>query len=307
MKKEEFSVALGWFSIGLGLTELLMPRGLGKTIGIRRSRRMLMRFLGLREIAAGIGILTQPKKPAWMWSRVGGDAMDLALLGAAMASDDSRKGRLATATAAVVGVTALDFVVSRELSKTGNGDGSGRESRTVKYSLLVSRSPEEVYSFWRNFQNLPKFMVHLESVQVLEDPRRSHWVAKAPGGKKVEWDAEMTEDRRNELIAWKSDNDSAVENSGNVQFERAPGNRGTIVKVELKYSPPGGMLGVAVAKLFGEEPQQQVEDDLRHFKQLIETGELPTIKGQPSGRSQGTSKKFDRKMPVPKQSISALS
>jgi uncharacterized membrane protein len=122
-------------------------------------------------------------------------------------------------------------------------------------------------------------------------------VAKAPAGKKVEWDAELVDDHKNELIAWRTTPGSEIEQSGRVRFVRAPGNRGTIVQVELRYDPPAGILGVAVAKVFGEEPQQQVEDDLRHFKQLMETGELSTIKGQPVGRAMSTSKKFDRTMP----------
>jgi len=210
---------------------------------------------------------------------------------------------VAAATAAVIGVTALDVVVSQQLSKSQahsrNGKSGAQGSRKVEYSLLIGKSPEELYSFWRDFENLPRFMVHLESVQVMADPRRSHWVAKAPAGKKVEWDAELTEDRRNETIAWRSVPGSEIEHSGRVTFKKAPGNRGTIVIVELQYTPPGGILGVAIAKLFGEEPQQQVEDDLRHFKQLLETGELSTIKGQSAGRAMGTSKKFDRTMPTP--------
>ncbi|MGN6387298.1 MAG: SRPBCC family protein [Verrucomicrobiota bacterium] len=300
MKRVQLSTALGWFSIGLGLSELLIPRGVGKTIGLKRNHRMLMRLLGLREIGAGLAILAQPKKPAWMWSRVGGDAIDLALLGAALSMDESRKGRVAAATAAVVGVTALDVVASQKFSRAQNMTRNGKlvtGSRKVEYSVLIGRSPEELYSFWRDFENLPKFMVHLESVTVSDDPRRSHWVAKAPAGKKVEWDAELVDDHKNELIAWRTAPGSEIEQSGRVRFLRAPGNRGTIVQVELRYNPPAGILGVAVAKLFGEEPQQQVEDDLRHFKQLMETGELSTIKGQPAGRAMSTSKKFDRTMP----------
>lgn len=111
-------------------------------------------------------------------------------------------------------------------------------------SLVMKRSPEELYRFWRDFQNLPRFMPHLESVQVSGD-RRSHWVARAPAGMTVEWDAAITEDRPNQLIAWRSLDGADVDNSGTVRFERAAGHRGTVVKVELLYSPPAGVIGAA--------------------------------------------------------------
>jgi uncharacterized membrane protein len=154
----------------------------------------------------------------------------------------------------------------------------------VEKSVTVNRSPEEVYRFWRDFQNLPRFMNHLESVTDLGN-NRSHWVAKAPAGKTVEWDAEVYNEKENELIAWRSLEGADVDNAGSVRFEPAPEGRGTIVRVTLKYDPPAGKLGSLVAKLWGEEPSQQIEEDLRRFKQVMETGEIPTTEGQPSGRS----------------------
>ena len=140
-------------------------------------------------------------------------------------------------------------------------------------SVTIRQPVEMVYAFWRNFENLPRFMNHLESVRVTGD-RQSHWVAKAPAGQTVEWDAETVEDRRDELIAWRSLPGSSVPNSGQVRFEPAAGGRGTEVHVELRYDPPGGKLGALVAKLFGEEPAQQVAGDLRRLKQVLETGEV---------------------------------
>jgi uncharacterized membrane protein len=116
-------------------------------------------------------------------------------------------------------------------------------------------------------------MRHLERVTVT-DARRSHWVAKAPAGKTVEWDAEITEDRPNEVIAWRSVEGSEVSNAGRVTFDPAPGGRGTEVRVQLEYEPPLGKLGSKLAMLWREEPGQQVYDDLRHFKQVMETGEI---------------------------------
>ncbi|HJU54859.1 MAG TPA: SRPBCC family protein [Pyrinomonadaceae bacterium] len=154
----------------------------------------------------------------------------------------------------------------------------------VEKSVTVNRAPEEVYRFWRNFENLPRFMNHLESVKDLGS-NRSHWVAKAPAGKTVEWDAEVYNEKENELIAWRSLEGADVDNAGSVRFEAAPEGRGTIVRVTLKYDPPAGKIGSLVAKLWGEEPSQQIEEDLRRFKQVMETGEISTTEGQPSGRS----------------------
>jgi uncharacterized membrane protein len=137
----------------------------------------------------------------------------------------------------------------------------------------VNRPVSEVYSFWHDFQNLPRFMTHLESVQVL-GPRRSHWVAVGPAGIRVEWDAETVEDRPNELIAWRSLPGSDVETSGWVRFKPAPGNRGTEVVVEMRYDPPGGVIGATMAKLFGEAPEQIVTRDLIAFKNVMEVGEV---------------------------------
>jgi uncharacterized membrane protein len=154
----------------------------------------------------------------------------------------------------------------------------------VKQVITINCSPEVAYRFWRDFENLPRFMHHLEAVQVL-DPLRSHWKAKAPAGTTVEWDAEIIEDRQNQAIAWRSLEGASVENAGVVRFTPAPGGRGTEVRVELRYNPPGGPIGAAVAKLFGEEPRQQVSDDLRAFKQMLEIGEIvrsdASIHGKP--------------------------
>jgi uncharacterized membrane protein len=276
---ERLARGLGWFSIGLGLAEVLAPGGIAKISGVSRKNTGLIRLLGLREIAHGVGIFSQGRRPTEaLWARVVGDALDLACLGAAFTSPKTKKGRLAFATANVLAVAALDVVCAQKLS---SGDGNGvaeRGTTQVKNSLIINRAPEELYQYWRDFENLPRIMKHLESVRTTGEGR-SHWVAKAPAGTTVEWDAEVTEDRPNELIAWRSLEGSQVENSGSVRFETAPGNRGTIVKVEINYTPPGGALGTLVAKLFGEEPGQQAQESLRSFKQLMETGEVVVSDG----------------------------
>ena len=159
----------------------------------------------------------------------------------------------------------------------------GREhGMHVRKAITVNRPVDEVYAFWHDFQNLPRFMSHLEAVQVT-GARRSHWRATAPAGQTVEWDAEMTEDRPNEMIGWQSLDGADIPNAGVVRFRPAPRGQGTEIDVELQFDAPGGKLGRTVAKLFGKDPGQQVASDLRRFKQVLETGEVilsdATVKG----------------------------
>src|SRR5205814_3086482 len=134
----------------------------------------------------------------------------------------------------------------------------------------------ELYGFWKNFENLPRFMRHLERVQKI-DEQRSHWVAKGPAGYSVEWDAEIINDEPGQVIAWRSLAGASVDNAGSVRFVPAPGGRGTEVRVVIDYIPPAGVVGWAVAKLFGREPKQEIAEDLRRFKQKMEMGEVATV------------------------------
>jgi uncharacterized membrane protein len=154
--------------------------------------------------------------------------------------------------------------------------------RVEKTVTIQNKSPEELYAFWRNFENLPTFMKNLHSVQIVNETR-SHWMAKSPMGS-VEWDAEMLIDRPNELITWASVPGANVENSGSVRFTPAYPGRGTEVKLVLEYSLPGGAIADAIAKVFNQSPEQQIVEDLRHFKMLMETGEIATTEGQSAGR-----------------------
>lgn len=168
-----------------------------------------------------------------------------------------------------------------------NRSGDGQQGIQVRRAITVNKPRDELFRIWRNFENLPRFMTHLQRVDVDEATggTRSHWVAKAPLGREVEWDSEITDERENEYLAWQSLPDSIVENQGTVQFSDAPNGRGTIVSVSMEYHPPAGSMGAAVAKLFGEEPDTQVREDLRHFKQMMETGEIASVEGQSSGRN----------------------
>jgi uncharacterized membrane protein len=257
-----------------------MPRRMARLIGIEDddTHRNILLAYGLREIATGVAILTRQRAAGPVWARVGGDVLDLAFLGRAMTDDESNRGRVAAATAAVLGVTALDLFAGRQLSRpTGSREAAERprpgKGVTVAEAITVARPPDAVYHFWRDFRNLPQFMEHLEAVQVTDD-RHSHWRARAPAGTTVEWDAEIVDDRPNELIAWRSVERADVPNRGTVRFRPAPGGRGTEIHVSLQHDPPGGKIGALVARLFGEEPSQQVRSDLRRLKQVLETGEV---------------------------------
>lgn len=291
--------ALAYASIGLGLMELIMPRRVQKMAGIRRGNySWLIRLAGLRELSSAMLIWMQPRPNAGVWSRVIGDAMDLSLLGAAFTTPRVKKNALGIAAASIAGITAIDAIAAAGLARREDkekslstltqddldGQTAGGGFRVMR-SITINRSPEELYQFWRNFENLPQFMDHLQSVEVIDD-RRSHWVAKAPAGTHVEWDAEIIQDLPNQEIAWQSLPDSQVPNSGVVRFIPAPGNRGTVVRVEIAYYPPAGAVGRLVAMLFGEEPGQQVKGDLTRFKEVMETGEVIRSDAAPGGYGQ---------------------
>jgi len=152
----------------------------------------------------------------------------------------------------------------------------------VEDSIIISRDPTVLYQFWRDFENLGRFMKHLHKVEV-RDQRRSHWVAHAPLGFTFAWDAEVINEKENELIAWRSVEGSEVDTAGSVHFRVLPHGRGTEVRVVLKYDGHAAQLAAPLARLLGESPRQQIHDDLRRLKQAMEAGELATIEGQPRG------------------------
>lgn len=194
---------------------------------------------------------------------------------------------------AVGAVTAYAFTRRPGQRATGHGTGviADRYSDTrqrlrgaagihVEEAVTVDRPLPDVFRFWRSLENLPAFMKHLDSVSQRE-AGISHWVARSPAGMRVEWDARIINEIDNKLIGWQSLEGAMIATAGSVNFRETP--RGTEVRVHLQYNPPAGRLGAAVAWLFGEEPSLQVREDLRRFKQFIETGEIPTTEGQPRG------------------------
>ncbi len=287
-------VGLGWFSLALGLLALLRPALVSRYTGVPHRPRGLRAF-GLREIASGAGILLRPHKPGWLWSRVAGDAIDLGLL--ALAGKRHPGRRVALATAALAGVTALDTLaaIARGQQLTahdGTADAalsgaSGTAGTTgtirVTQSININQHPEACYHFWRNFENFPRFMKHVDEVRML-DATRSHWKVRAPLGRQVAWTAELVSDVPAQQLGWRTLPGAEIDHAGVVRFVPALGERGTRVEVDLSYRAPLGKAGSQLAKLFGEEPSQQIDDDLRRFKQLIETGEIATTLGQAAGR-----------------------
>jgi uncharacterized membrane protein len=176
--------------------------------------------------------------------------------------------RGATGHCNLYGLLGIDTARHHRGSRTSIPAGHGIR---VDESCTIDRPPEEVYRFWQNLENLPRFMRHLESVRPASG-KRSHWVACGPLGRRVEWDAETITQREPETIAWRSLPGSDVDTAGSVHFRPVRGGRATEVRVELKYDPPGGKLGAGIAKVFGQAPDQEIREDLQHLKQVLESG-----------------------------------
>ncbi|BBX63888.1 hypothetical protein MSAS_30620 [Mycobacterium saskatchewanense] len=284
--------ALAGASFGLGLSELLAPGKVAAVAGVdetARSRRVI-RALGARECGHGAALLAGSDR--LVWTRVAGDVLDTALLLAGVAARGPGRRRRGMITAvALSGVGALDLYTALRTAGGGPAGGGGRHAggsphRMVRAAVTVRKSPEEVYGFFSDLQNLPAFMHHLKSVTVDGDGR-SHWVANAPAGQSVEWDAQTTENEPGKRIAWQSLPGSVVENGGSVEFAPTPDGKSTEVRVTIGYHLPGGALGEAALTLLGESPDQQVNDDLRRFKQILETGQVMRSEGSPEGAAAG--------------------
>jgi uncharacterized membrane protein len=275
---------LGWGSLGLGALQLSAPDAVRRLAGVDDSpvARVVVPLAGVRQFFHMAVLLGSRQPERWVWTRVAGDAVDLAALGCAVSRrrgprQADRRRRAMTAMAAVGAITAVDVYTA-----VRGGRQPFARGLDLHASITVKRPREEVYGFWRDLENLPRFMIHLRDVRLI-DQRRSYWVAEVPARRPAEWYAEIIEDRPGELIAWRSSEGAAVPNSGVVRFGTAPGDRGTEVHVEMRYEPPAGAMGAAFARLLGEHPEQQVRDDLRRFKQVLETGEVVRSEGSPQG------------------------
>jgi hypothetical protein len=254
---ERLANGLGWFSIGLGLSELFAPGAMANFIGVRNSgsNRSVLRAYGMREIAAGIGILTQQRPAGWLWARVAGDMLDIGSLAAAVNSSGSSGGRLARSMGAVAGVTALDFYCASQMDRLPqNRVEQDQQSKRASNAAVITidSSPEELQRRLRDFIRSRgeggESRIFTSGVQVSEDAgtQRLRWSARPMAGVAV---------------------------AGNVRFESAPANRGTIVYAELE-SPSSGMVARIAGKLFGIAGSELLQNELRKFKQLVETGEI---------------------------------
>jgi uncharacterized membrane protein len=276
-RADKLAQGLGWFSIGLGTAQILAPRVMSRLVGVKDADNNtgLMRALGVREISAGIGLLADPKPTGFAAARVAGDAMDLALMVKTLATPQNDKGRALFATAFVVGAGILDVLATQELAQTTpkvtHPDRSA-EALSIKRSVTVNRPVEEVYAFWQDFENLPRFMKHLDSVQSTGE-NTSRWSAGAAQGESVHWDVQLVESQPNKLLSWKTVGVSDITGHGRVEFRAAPGGRGTEVRATISYQVPGGAAGKRLARMFRDVPGVKIENQLNIFKQIMETGE----------------------------------
>jgi len=280
----DLASALGWLGVGLGAACLTVPATVSRWIGANDSSGALQ-AIGLREMISGIGILSSRQPASWLWGRFAGDLIDLAFLAKALDDPQSDKARLVASALAVLGVTGFDLFCAERLAARPARSITADKEKGIRIhpTITVDASADELYRFWRDFENLPHIMRHLQSVEALAGGH-SRWVAAAPAGMTVAWDAEITEDVPGERIAWRSLEGAAIANAGSVAFRPATGGRGTVIEVDMRYESPGGTLGAVVAFIFGKEPEQQVREDLRAYKAFVETGEVPTICGQSSAR-----------------------
>jgi uncharacterized membrane protein len=192
-----------------------------------------------------------------------------------------RQRTLGLAAAAVAAIAAADTIATLRQRRAQEA-GSVSEAY-LQNTVVVNKTPQECYDFWRDLRNISKFSSLVKSVSVLDD-HRSHWTLRGVLSSTLEWDTEIIAERPGERIAWRSVDGSQIDQAGVVRFERAPGGRGTLVHLSMHYMPPRSSGVFSITRWIGTNPQSELREDLRRFKQLIETGEIPTTRGQPSGR-----------------------
>jgi uncharacterized membrane protein len=273
---------LGAVSAGLGIALLMRPNEILQAIGLDDDATavVIARAVGGRELMAAGGLMLRRHPRRWTWARVAGDAIDISLMVAALQRKETSQQRALIATGALAAITLGDLVTAVRAQRSPFVGGAA--AVRARSAVTVNRPVHEVYSAWRDLERLPEFMEHLVEVRA-DGAQMSHWKAKAPGGRTVEWDAEIVADSTDSLIAWRSTPEARVRNRGSVRFSSAPGSRGTVVAVDLQYEPPAGAAGAIVARMLGEEPVQQMKDDLRRFKQMMETGEIARSDATPEG------------------------
>jgi uncharacterized membrane protein len=274
MNVHGIAAGLGIFSIGLGAVELLAPGTVAKLLGARQPS--WVRWFGLREIAAGLGILSGKGTAFWVWSRVFGDFLDLTALVKLATLRKRNEPQTGVAAAAVLGVTALDIWCATELSKQGDED-----TRIVE-KITVGRPAEDLYEMWRDPATLAQIHAHIADVAPAEEGM-THWILKEYP---LEWDAKWIEQEPGKRLCWRSVNGNLY-TAGCVGFEAAPGDRGVEVTLSLHYRF-GGLSPLQAANFFRVIPEKLTRHALRRFKSLAETGEIPSLDRNPSARSGAT-------------------
>ena len=291
---ERVALGLGWFSIGLGLIEVLAPRRLGRRFGMGYAAPLL-RLYGLREIVAGAGLLASRDKSPWLWARVAGDTLDLATLALGLAG--RRQGSALMGIAAVAGVTMLDLRAAREMearelrSLAGAGRNAGgrgwRLGRTeIERAITIGKPSEELLHVWMRDDVLPRIMAHLAEVRQLGD-NRAEWTVRIPGGAALRWRMHIAEADPERGLRFEAEpGGMPLITGGRVSFEKAPAGRGTVMRLHVDFAPPGGAAGRRLAALMGDMlPGALIDKSLHFFKAIAETGEIPTTARQPSGRA----------------------
>lgn len=272
----DLSRALGWASLGLGIAQLAAPQRLADLAGLADGSRTraIVRLLGLREAATGAGILAGANPVPWMWGRVGGDAIDLALIASAIDTRGTNRTRLAGAAAITAGMTAIDAICSARLTMApAPRPAPPAEAVRVATAITVQAPSRRVYEALANAQTLPRFVESFAEIDV-QDQRLTRWTVTLPGGMPLHWDVELTEEAPGERIAWRTREGSAFPASGQIDLRPSPANQGTEVRFTAAFDPPGGELGAKIGDLFTGAIGTKIHNDLRRFKQLIDLGEI---------------------------------
>ena len=289
---EQVAIALGWFSIGLGLVEILKPSRLTRAFDTHH-QEPIYRLYGARELAAGAGLLLNRDKSPWLYARLAGDALDAVTL--ALGLGGRRQGNVMAGLAAVAGVTALDLWAARALgdqerraiTAAGPHKSGGRAWRhgifDVERSVTINKDADTLRDLWMDPPTLPRIMAHIADIEQL-GAGRARWTVPTPLGP-YSWETQLVSNDQEDALRWETDGANALIRRGVVRSATAPKKYGTVMTAALTFDPPGGMLGRGTAALLGDQmPGALVDKTLLYFKALAETGEIPTTAGQPAAR-----------------------
>ena len=267
--------ALGWFSLGLGAVETAAPNALARWLGTRRRPGLVRAAYGLREVGVGAALLTTSRPRPWVWARVAGDVLDLATLAAALGGRRANRGAVGMALASVAAVTALDVRTALALGDGADRAGAPPDAETVHGEVTVDRPPEEVYWAWRDPVTVatmlqPFLKVHARS------PMLADLQPRTPLGRVLRWSWDVPDERPGEFMRFRSLPGSTVPNEGTATLRPTADGRGTHLVVEARYRAPGGRLAIRALSGLGVVPQTALDEALRRFKDLVESGRAPT-------------------------------